>query len=259
MAVDRFFTASRLINDTLVETGLDEVVDPFSSTDKAARQMVRLLNIAGREMVSLHPWQILTREEQFTTEAGNDGIYDLPTDYAYMIDQTGWERRENVPLIGPLSPQDWTYLLGRDLVGSTIYASFRFDQNKFFLFPNDPSPVGLDINYEYIAYTWVQDGAVIPAAGVPIGDSDTCVKASDIVLYPPMLISRYLKVKWLEAKNLDTTAAMDGFRTQFFSWVGKDNSASILNAGRAWRGFPYLDVWRNTPDTGYIGNQTASF
>ena len=251
MAVDRFFTAARIINDTLVETGLDEVTDPFSSTDKAARQMVRLLNIAGRELVSLHPWQMLIREEQFTTVQDEDGIHDLPSDYAYMIDQTGWERRENVPLIGPLSPQDWTYLLGRDLVGSTIYASFRFDQNKLFLFPNNPAPANLDVNYEYISYNWAQDGDVIPGPNDPPGDSDTLIKASDIVLYPPMLISRYLKVKWLEAKNLDTTAAMDTFRTQFYSWVGKDNSAQILNAGRQWRGFPYLDMWRNLPDTGY--------
>ncbi len=251
MAVDRFFTAARIINDTLVETGLDEVVDPFSSTDKAARQMVRLLNIAGREMVSLHPWQILTREEQFTTVQGEDGVHDLPNDYAYMIDQTGWERRENVPLIGPLSPQDWTYLLGRDLVGSTIYASFRFDQNKLFLFPNNPAPAELDVNYEYISYNWVQDGDVVVGPNSPPGDSDSATKSSDIILYPPILASRYLKVKWLEAKNLDSTSAMDGFRTQFYSWAGKDNGAAILNAGRQWRGFPYLDMWRSLPDTGF--------
>lgn len=251
MAVDRFFTASKIINDTLVEVGLDEVTDPFSSTDKAAKQMVRLLNIAGRELVSLYPWQILIREEQFITEDGGNGVYDLPEDYAYMIDQTGWERRENVPLIGPLSPQDWTYLLGRDLVGSTIYASFRFDQNKLFLFPNNPAPADLDVNYEYISYNWVLDGDTVVGVNDPPGDKDKADKASDTVLYPPILASRYLKVKWLEAKNLDSTAAMGAFRTQFYSWTGKDNSAAILNAGRQWRGFPYLDMWRNLPDTGY--------
>jgi len=249
MAVSRYHTASQILNDTLVEVGLDSLTDPFVATDKAAKQMVRLLNIAGREMLELHPWQILTRAEQFITEVGNNGEYDLPADFAYMIDQTGWERSENVPLIGPLSPQDWTYLLGRDLVGSTIYASFRFDQNKLFLFPNDPAPVGLDINYEYISYNWVQDGSV--AVPSPIGDSDSASKANDLILYPPILISRYLKVKWLEAKNLDSTAAIDAFRTSFYGWVGKDNSAVILNAGRHWRGFPYLDTFRNTPDTGY--------
>ena len=251
MAVTRFFTGEKIVNDVAVEVGLDPVVDPFSTTERSMVQLVRLMNIAGRELVDLYPWQVLTREEQFTTPDGGDGIFPLPADFAYMIDQTGWERRENVPLIGPLSPQDWTYLLGRDLVGSTIYASFRFDQNQLFLFPNDPAPADLDVNYEYISYNWVQDGDTVTGSDPLLGDSDELVKPSDVIMYPPLLASRYLKVKWLGAKNLDTTAAMDEFRTAFYSWAGKDNSAQILNAGRQWRGFPYLDMWRNLPDTGY--------
>ena len=251
MAVSRFHTGADIINDVSVEVGLDPVVDPFSSGEKAMIQLVRLLNIAGRELVELFEWQILIRSHQFITEELDNGIYDLPSDFAYMINQTGWERRENVPLIGPLSPQDWTYLQGRDLVGSTIYASFRLDQNKFYIFPNDPPPAGLDINYEYVSYNWVADGDVVPPPGAPPGDSDAVETANDVVLYPPVLISRYLKVKWLAAKNFDTTAAMDDFRTAFNSWAGHDNGAVILNAGNKWRGFPYLNLWNNTPDTGY--------
>lgn len=251
MAVTRFHTAGRVINDVLVEVGLDPVTDPYSTTEKASIQMTYLLNLAGRELVELHPWQILIRSEQFITQAGNNGEFDLPSDFSYMIDQTGWERRENVPLIGPLSPQDWTYLLGRDLVGSTIYASFRFDQNKLFLFPNDPAPEGLDINYEYISYNWVADGDNVSGPSGLIGDSDEAVKASDVIMFPPVLATRYLKVKWLAAKNLDTSMAMDDFKTSFYGWAGKDNSAAILNVGRHWRGFPYLDTVRNLPDTGY--------
>ena len=163
-----------------------------------------------------------------------------------MIDQTGWERKENVPLIGPLSAQDWTYLLGRDLVGSTIYASFRFDQNKLYIFPNNPMPVGLDINFEYISRNLIAESPSSPTTY-----TDTALKASDVPQFPPHLITRFLKAKFLEAKGFDSQKAEDNFWQAFYSWAGKDNSAPILRVGNYGRGYPYLNMWRNTPDTGY--------
>lgn len=246
MAVNRFISVNEIVNRVGVEVGLTPVSDVFGTPDPAFRQLTYLLTTSVQELMEMYPWQILTREFQKTTEVDEVGIIDLPADFGYMIDQTGWERSENVPLIGPLSAQDWTYLLGRDLVGSTIYASFRFDQNKLFIFPNNPMPAGLDINFEYISRNLIME-----VGTDPVTYTDEATLPGDIPQFPPHLITRFLKVKFLEAKGFDSQKAEDNFWQAFYSWAGKDNSAAILNVGRQWRGFPYLDMWRNLPDTGF--------
>ena len=246
MAVSRFISNNDIINRVAVEVGLTPVTDVFSTEDPAFRQLTFLLTTAVQELMEMYPWQVLTREFQLTTGVDEIGIIDLPLDFGYMIDQTGWERKENVPLIGPLSAQDWTYLLGRDLVGSTIYASFRFDQNKLFIFPNNPMPAELDINFEYISRNLIQE---VPSD--PVTYTDEALKPGDIPFFPPHLITRFLKVKFLEAKGFDSQKAEDNFWQAFYSWSGKDNSAPILNVSRWQRGYPYLNGYSNLPDTGY--------
>ena len=247
MAVNRFNTVADIINQVAVEVaGLTPVEDPFATNDTSFLQLRFLLTAALQEMMELHEWQILVRSWQFTTVQGETGDYALPADFGYMINQTGWERNENVPLVGPLSAQDWTYLLGRDLVGSTIYASFRFDQDQFKLFPNQPVTANLDINLEYISRNLIQK-----AGSDPVEYTDKAEAAADIVLFPPNLVTRYLKVKFQEAKGLDSTAARGEFYRAFNGWAGRETGAKLLNAGRKWRGFPYLDAWNNLPDTRY--------
>lgn len=247
MAVSRFITNNDIINRVAVEVGLTAVTDVFTSDDPAFIQLQYLLTASAQELLEMYPWQILTRNYQRTTVADESGDLPLPADFAYMLDQTGWEQSQNVPLIGPLSAQEWTYLLGRDLVGSTIYASFRFDQNMLRIFPNDPMPAGLDISFEYISRNLFQE------VSDPVIYSDTAETATATCLFPPNLITRLLKVKFLEAKGFDSQKALDAFNRAFEAWTGRDKGAPILNAARGRGFFPYLDPYRNVPYTGYGG------
>ncbi|HUW15169.1 MAG TPA: hypothetical protein VM537_35960 [Anaerolineae bacterium] len=238
----RFDNAGDIINRAALEIGLVPVSDPVGSTDEAFIQLTGLLTSAGQEMVELHPWQVLTSVFEFTTTDLDTGSYDLPDDYSYMIDQTGWDRTNKVMISGPLSPQDWTYLKGRDLVNQTIYASFRLMDAKFDLFPQPP-PVGLQVSFEYINRNWVR-----------LSDdsrADSIQNSSDTVLYEPILIIKFLKAKFLEAKGFDPSSARLEFENMMNSRTGKDTGAPILSAGRNGRGYPYLNSLYNTPDTGY--------
>lgn len=244
MAIQRLISTNEIVNRVAVEIGLTPVVDVFAVDDPVFKQLTYLLTTAAQELMEMYPWQILTREYQKVTVEGESGDLPLPDDFGYMIPQTGWERSSNVPLIGPLSAQDWTYLLGRDLVGSTIYASFRFDQGLLRIFPNDPMPAGLDINFEYISrnlFAEVED---------PGTYSDDAVTATGLSQFSPNLITRLLKVKILEAKGFDSQKAQDGFLLALDSWTGKDNSAPILTAARTRSSYPYLDGY-NVPATKY--------
>jgi hypothetical protein len=246
MAVSRFSSVNDIINRAAVEVGLDPAADVLASSNTAFTQMKYLLTSALQELMILFPWQNLIRSYSYTSGVSETGDLALPSDFAYMIDQTGWERSSNVPLIGPLSPQDWTYLLGRDLVGSTIYASFRFDQNQLRIFPNTPMPAGIQINFEYISRNLLTiDGSN------PVEYSDEPTQSADIVQLPADMVIKMLKAMFLDAKSMDSTGAWNAFARSFSSWSGKDNGAKIVNAAGAWRGFPYVDSFRNLPDTGY--------
>jgi hypothetical protein len=248
MATQRFETINDVVNHVAVEIGMEPVADVFAASDFVFTQLTHLVTTCTQELMELFDWQILIREHQILTQEDETGKYDLPSDFGYMIPQTGWERNENVPLIGPLSAQDWTYLLGRDLVGSTIYASFRYDQNQLWIFPNDPVTANLNINFEYVSRNVIQIASTEPAEY-----TDKASAPGDVVLFPPHLIKRMLRMKFLDVKGFDSQKATDDFWQALQSWQGKDNTASILNAAR-WRyWYPYLDPYRNLPDSGYGG------
>lgn len=238
-------TANDILNRVAAEVGIDTVPDPYASSNQAFQQMKTLLNIAGEELNQLHPWEEMNREHQITTASTDSGDYPLPSDFLYMLNQTGWERSENVPLFGPLSGQAWQYLLGRDLVTSTIYASFRMKQGAFSIFPQPP-PDGLDIHFEYQSRNWVSDSTTGFAT-----DKDSVTVGADIPMFDRTLISRYLKVKFLEAKGFDSTKAQADLNQMFQVVNSHDKGANVLSAGRNSTGFPYLDTYRSTPDSGY--------
>jgi len=242
----RYATALDVINRAALEVGLIPSPDPVGSGDESFIQLAGLLGSAGQELVELHPWQILVKPFEVITQIGDTGVYDLPDDFAYMIDQTGWDRTNRVAIGGPLSAQDWSYLKGRDLVSQSIYASFRLAEGQFLLFPQPP-PVGLEVSFEYINRNWVKE------QGPQDIYKDFPTASSDIILYDPVLIVKFLKLKFLQAKAFPSDAAALEFENMFNSRTGKDAGAPILSASNSSRGVPYLNSYYNTPDTGYGG------
>lgn len=232
-------TAAKVINLAASECGLTAVSDPYSSTDPAFIQLTNLLTSAGREMLGLHTWQKLMKTHTFLTDGSTE--IALPSDFGYMIDQTHWDQDNRRPLGGPLSPQDWTYLIGGNIAIGVIYVSFRVADGVMKLLP-DPTPLNHTIFYEYVSKNWVLD-----KDGVTEKDSPS--DPNDVILYESSLIVKFLKLRFLEAKGFDTTAAMNQFTSVFMQWTGKDMSAPVLSMARN-RIFPYLG-WRNIPETNY--------
>lgn len=241
-------TVNDIINDAALEMGIVEAAatDVFSATDPGFNQLCALLKSAGREFMKKATWQELIEEHTFVTADTDDGVYDLPDDFDRMIPQTHWNRIDTLPLFGPLSPQDWQYIEGRSLAIQSLYMSFRLRKGKVYVFPNDPVPDGKTIAFEYIRNTWVTNntGTVFKVAPTTSGD---------LILYPPILIKAAIKAKFLEAKGFDSTGVRAEFNEMWDAATGQDKIAPIINAGGGRVGYPYLDGWRNVPDTGYGG------
>ena len=232
-------SANDILNRVAVETGLDEVTDPFTSGDKNFVQMKALLNIAGEELCDLYDWEFLTRVHSIVTDSLDSGDYALPTDYLKMLNQTGWEAVNQNPLNGPLSAQEWRCLVA-STVNSPIYVSFRLREGYFSILPQ-PVTDGLEISFEYQSRNWVIDSSDGTTK------VQTCNDGADIPLFDKTLISRYLKVKWLEAKGLDSTKAQADLNQCFGLKTERDKGAPILNvSSRRSGGLGNMNVpWTN--------------
>lgn len=243
--MSRFDTAQQIINQAANECGIvtASTFDPTTSTDSTYIQLVALLTSTGRELYGMHEWNMLNKTFSQTTHAVDTGLYDLPADFGYMIDQTGWNPTNRLPLGGPLTPQNWEYLVRTGLSNKTIYVSFKINQGQFQTLPVPPQEGGL-ITFEYVSRYWV---ALTATPTVPARDQ--ILLGSDVVLFEPILMVKFLKLRFLEAKGFDTTAAANQFINMFNSYTDKDVSAQTLNMARN-RVFPYLG-WRNIPETNY--------
>ncbi len=235
----QFISANSIINRTAIEVGLPSSPDPVSSGDDTYIQFTGLLNNCGQELVELNPWEILA--SQFSITTTDTGTYPLPNDFAYLTDQTGWNRSSLFPIYGPLSPQQWALCIAQSELVSVLQYGFRLIGNQMEIYPQLPGS-GINLNFEYISRNWVETASASPV------QQDTVISGSDIVKFEPILIIKMLKMKWLQAKGMPANDAAMEFDRLFNSRIGKDTGASVLSAGGNF-GFPYLGQ-RNVPFTG---------
>lgn len=147
-------TAADVINAAAVEVGLASVADPYGATDPNFVQLCQLLNSVGRDLRRRHTWSVLTQIYTFQTVAGQSA-YPLPMDYGSFIDQSGWNRTSQLPLVGPLSSQDYELLKGR-LATVVFNTLFRTLQGNFQIYPDGTSaPGSYIVAYEYNSRFWV--------------------------------------------------------------------------------------------------------
>jgi len=235
----RFDTAATIINDTAVAVGLAVVTDPFGSSDPNFIRLCRLLKTVGRRLALARDWTSMVKQHGFVTVAGTN-VYDLPADFAKMIDQTGWDRTGVLPLGGPLDPASWQYLAANDL-GTTLQVHVRFWGDKIHLWPQ-PTAGSLTIAFEYLSRLWVMPtGQTTATADYPSASTDT-------ILFDPYLVTAALALAWHKAKGSDTSAALADFNQAWASVSGNDMASPVLSLVGPALGPHFLDV-SNIPDT----------
>jgi hypothetical protein len=242
-------TAGNVVNQALVEVGLDNVADPFTDTDSNVKQMCWLLKSLGKKLIHSRmgaPWSYLRREHLFTTVAGQSQ-YCLPLDYHSMIDQTWWNRTNRLPMGGPVSAQEWQYLKGR-LVGIVFNVLFRPMERSLVLYPTGTAaPGGFEIVFEYCSSWWVSTAAAPNTLA-----SDAPTASTDYVWFDPLLLVAGLKLDFLKAKGFDTTSTQQDFNMILEAAKGADAPSPILNATRRWN--PIIDPLiggQSVPVTGF--------
>jgi hypothetical protein len=196
----------------------------------------------------MYQWQELVVRTSFTTGAVpvSTGLYDLPADFGYFINQTGWTPVSGgfgVPLIGPLSEQVWAAVLSSGLSSTTLYIAFKIAARKINVLPA-PAPANTTVGYAYVSRYWV---AATPGT-TPSKDAPTV--STDVILYESIMISKMLALRYKQAKGLDANSTMEQFTSLFAAYTGMNTPAPILSTNTV-KAFPFLNMWSNVPPTGY--------
>lgn len=221
--------------------------DAAGSTDPAVIQMVQAANMAGIELLSMYDWQELIKYYDIPIQSDynqqKEKSFALPVDFYDWIDQTNWNATNQFPSLGPVSPQMWQQLLIRTTL-PTLSFYWQVRENKIFVLA--PPNTTQTMKFFYLSAAWVRDQ----------DDSDLyknrMTKNGDVALIDASLMILYTRVKWLEMKGLDSSAAMRDFQITYENRKASEKGAAVLSMARDFR-IPYIQPLTNTPDTGYGG------
>ena len=233
-------TAVAIIQRVSSEVGIPVAADPFSSQDPNQSLLVRLLNGSGRELMNVYQWPELDQILEFDfADSGGAGSFLIPEDFGYIHNQTIWNTTEGRSVLGPVSASDWYALLNDTVNGVNTGEMYFRRVGAAIQFLPDPSPVTTIVTLEYTSSYWVED-----SVGTTKGDATA---SDDIVLLDDLLVSRLVKVRWLEAKAMATSAAAIEFRTVLEDAIAKARGGGrILSVtGSTGSTYPVL------PDTGF--------
>lgn len=240
-------TLSAIVQNVAGMVAYPVPVDPAGSEDPAVQQMVQAANMAGNELLSMFDWQELVKRHSMTIQASEanqrERAFDLPEDLFKWIDQTNWNATTQFPSLGPVSPQMWQQLLIRTTL-PTLSFYWQVRDNKIYVLAPPSAPQTMSVFY--LSAGWVRD------------QDDTTLyknrmtKNGDVSLLDATVITLYTRVKWLEMKGLDSSAAMRDFSIAFDNRKNTEKGAPVLSMARDFR-FPYIQPLINTPDTGLGG------
>lgn len=218
--------------------------DPAGSTDPAVLQMGAAINVCLTELLALHEWQDLTQRGTISvfqdSPEQKEKSFALPEDYYRLISQTEWGTSSMLPAYGPISNQAWiSYVVRNYAMQLTLYWQIRNDRIWFL------NPPVVPVNFEFM---YLSKAQVIDADDTT-KLKNVAEKNGDKFLLDGFLITLFGRMKYLEWKGFDASAASRDFWTAYASRVGADKSAPVLSLNRRF-GEPLIGH-HSLPDTGY--------
>lgn len=239
-AFNRQETGYKIVSDVLKIMGLPVPVSISGGTDALSTQIWPLLTELGREVFGIYPWTLKQKILTITTDGSL--TYDLPDDFEGLIGDTGWNNTTQLPLAGPLSPQNWALIVARALGSSIVQLQWRLRNNKieFYSVPTDP----VEIQFHYTSRGWVQD-----AADATIF-KDTLEDDADICLFDSSMMKAMLRWRWRAAKGFNTTDLQQEYITKLEIAKNADTPGKTMFLDRNTMDFPYITT-ANIPDTGF--------
>ena len=211
-----------LISSMCARTNVPVPVSAMGSvSDTQVLQMIRLLEEEGTDLSKRGPWQGTTFEATHTTLAAEDqgAIATIASNgFASIRNATFWDRTTRLPVLGPLSDEQWANLKGIGTTGLRYY--YRIRGGKLLV---NPAPTaGNSWAFEYASLNWILgiDGTTYKSAFTL--DTDT-------LLLPEYLLLSGLRWRWKKEKGLEYSEDFRTYENQVKDALARDGGKSVLS------------------------------
>lgn len=234
------------------EVGVTRPSSLVGSTDDTARQLLALLNREGQQLVARFDWSACLRDKSVTVTSGT-AVYEVPSDFARIVDDTMWDTTNRWPMVGPLSAQEWE-TLQRGITISTPRRVWRLvgeadgtyaaaSTKKYVQIAPTPTNSSDTFFYEYVTTGFARQNSDAAAASF---DHD-----SDNPILPEQLFIMGGIWRWLRAKGLPYDEEKEAYEREVSRAIGQDKSARVLSLNQRSPLGPRLINTDNIPETGY--------
>lgn len=208
------------VQDFCERRGLPKPTAVTGSTDPQVRQIRALLEEAGLNLAKRGDWQGVTFEATHTTLALEDqgAMTSLASNgFRKIKNDTIWDRTDKLPVIGPMSDQEWQQLKGFTNTGPRY--RYRIRGGKLLV---NPTPTaGHTWAFEYVSKNWILNGATY---------KERFTADADTILLPEDLLVAGLTWRWLKAKGLDYAEEFAEYEAAVKDELGSDGGKAVLRA-----------------------------
>lgn len=191
----------------------------IGSTDQQVRQLLALANEEGASLSKRCDWQALTSQATFITVAAETQTNTpIPDDLDRFIPDTFFNRTQQRPMIGPITPQEWQAIASQPVLGF-VYLCFREREGSFIITPVPPA--GDTIAYEYVSKNWAQSSAGQPKADFTSDDDTTYLDEE--------MFKLGLRWRFKQAKGLQYGQDFDSYERYVSAKAGNDGGTRALD------------------------------
>ena len=183
-----------------------------------------------------------TQKSSATTVGGSvtfsKTIYDLPTDFETITDNTHWDKTKHWQMLGPVDAQQWQWLKS-GYIATGPRVRWRILGGEFQIWP--PYNTQEYLGFEYRSKGFVRDvsGNVLNSFQA---DTDTTVLDDTVMVLAT-------KLKYFQIKSFDTTSLQQDYMR--YLNIAKANDKGSATLSFAPQASAVLIGWANIPDTCY--------
>lgn len=185
----------------------------FGNPDPQVRQMLTIMTRAGEYILKRHEWQALVKT--FSVTATTDPNFAaLPDDFPRFMQRASlWRSDSNlIPAIGPVGPDDWTFLVNVPYSGFPGY--WRLADNQL---QTLGITVGVTATMQYISKNWVTH-ANATTGRFWTADTDTTIFDDEV-------FRLFALWQWKQSKGLAYDEDMTTFGMELEQAIASDRSA----------------------------------
>lgn len=198
-------TAETVLQNVLLEIGLDNTTAQLTSSDYEIRQIKAHMNEAGKDIASRAEWSELF--VNWTISGGVDDI-DLPSDFhemaetgAVRINKSGYH-----PIRAVVSPEQWDFLSG----SSSAQPYYHLKGGRLHFSPTLASEGAL---VRYVSNQWVTGASEIS-------------QNSDTLKIPEKLVTKGTIWRWRRQKGMTFDDYMSEFEADLATAIKADRGAA---------------------------------